>query len=166
VIEFNVFMSDRREPYSLVKKSRRSDKAEPTSPPDLEKHKATATRHLIFIRHGQYNLDGKTDAERTLTPLGKLQAASTGKRLKELGINFNSLIVSNMSRALETSEIIGKEILAPGCDQAFDSDPMLREGPPVPPDPPVSHWKPELYVSCTARFTISLFKILAKYNEL
>lgn len=29
----------------------------------------TATRHLLLIRHGQYNLKGITDDERTLTPL-------------------------------------------------------------------------------------------------
>ena len=32
--------------------------------------KPTAIRHLFLIRHGQYNLKGETDAERTLTPLG------------------------------------------------------------------------------------------------
>ncbi len=30
----------------------------------------TATRHIIMIRHGHYNLDGATDAEKKLTDLG------------------------------------------------------------------------------------------------
>ena len=30
-------------------------------------------RHIILIRHGQYNLDGKTDDQRYLTELGKEQ---------------------------------------------------------------------------------------------
>ena len=31
----------------------------------------TASRHLLFIRHGQYNLEGTKDAERYLTALGQ-----------------------------------------------------------------------------------------------
>ncbi|MPC88006.1 Serine/threonine-protein phosphatase Pgam5, mitochondrial [Portunus trituberculatus] len=36
----------------------------------LEKERATASRHLIFVRHGQYNLQASTDQDRTLTKLG------------------------------------------------------------------------------------------------
>lgn len=32
--------------------------------------KPTAVRHLFLIRHGQYNLKGKSDSERRLTELG------------------------------------------------------------------------------------------------
>lgn len=32
--------------------------------------KPTAVRHLFLIRHGQYNLKGKSDNERRLTELG------------------------------------------------------------------------------------------------
>lgn len=32
--------------------------------------KAKATRHLVLIRHGQYNLSGATDAQRFLTDIG------------------------------------------------------------------------------------------------
>jgi serine/threonine-protein phosphatase PGAM5 len=32
--------------------------------------KPKAVRHIILIRHGQYNLSGKTDKERILTDLG------------------------------------------------------------------------------------------------
>lgn len=40
-------------------------------PPEKEQEaKATVVRHIILIRHGQYNLSGKTDKERTLTELG------------------------------------------------------------------------------------------------
>lgn len=31
---------------------------------------AKATRHIILIRHGQYNVEAKTDADGTLTDLG------------------------------------------------------------------------------------------------
>ena len=33
--------------------------------------KPTAVRHLIFVRHGQYNTDGKEDNEKELTELGR-----------------------------------------------------------------------------------------------
>lgn len=66
---------DKRDPTSLVpplknhlltedeikKHNQRSSRAQPT-----------ATRHLLLIRHGQYNLKGVTDEERTLTPLVRL----------------------------------------------------------------------------------------------
>lgn len=38
----------------------------------LEEQTPTATRHLILIRHGQYNTNGDTDKERILTELGIL----------------------------------------------------------------------------------------------
>ena len=41
----------------------------------MEAKKAKAVRHLLLIRHGQYNMNGKTDAERVLTELGTLQRA-------------------------------------------------------------------------------------------
>lgn len=34
--------------------------------------KATASRHMLFIRHGQYNLDAITDEEKSLTKKGKI----------------------------------------------------------------------------------------------
>lgn len=32
--------------------------------------KSKAVRHLLLIRHGQYNLSGETDSDRVLTDLG------------------------------------------------------------------------------------------------
>lgn len=43
----------------------------------LEKQKSKATRHIILIRHGQYNLQGATDPDRLLTELGRTQAKLT-----------------------------------------------------------------------------------------
>lgn len=37
-----------------------------------ETKKAKAVRHILLIRHGQYHMDGKTDAEKVLTELGML----------------------------------------------------------------------------------------------
>lgn len=36
----------------------------------LSKTRSKASRHIIMIRHGQYNLAGVTDVERKLTVLG------------------------------------------------------------------------------------------------
>lgn len=63
---------DKRDPASLI--------PPPKSPimteDEVKKHeqkvikaRPTATRHLLLIRHGQYNLNGVTDEEKTLTPM-------------------------------------------------------------------------------------------------
>ena len=46
--------------------------------------KEGVTRHIILIRHGQYDETDKEDEKRILTPLGRKQAELTGKRLKEM----------------------------------------------------------------------------------
>lgn len=71
--------------------------------------------------------------------LGRKQAVVTGLRLKEFGHKFNFLISSTMSRAIETADLIAQQ-LDPGTRRDFD--PLLREGAPIPPDPPISHWRP------------------------
>ena len=56
----------RREPHSLLKPS----KDAVVDNDKIEKVKPKATRNLILIRHGQYNLTGMKDDERFLTALG------------------------------------------------------------------------------------------------
>ena len=63
-----LFNSIRREPHNLLKPS----KTGITDDEKLEKVKPTATRNLILIRHGQYNLNGSRDEERFLTALGTI----------------------------------------------------------------------------------------------
>lgn len=46
--------------------------------------KSKKTRHIILIRHGQYDREPKNDSERKLTPLGRIQAIKTGKRLANM----------------------------------------------------------------------------------
>lgn len=70
-IIFNVLITVvliRREPHSLLKPSKRNA----TDDEKSETLKPTATRNLLLIRHGQYNLSGQTDAERYLTALGNV----------------------------------------------------------------------------------------------
>ena len=102
----------------------------------------TATRHLILIRHGQYNLDGKTDDERYLTPLGCEQAKSTGERIANLNLPLTSIVSSTMTRAQETANLIRPFL--PSDLKSLPNDAILCEGAPFPPVPSGS-WKPEMY---------------------
>lgn len=131
---------DHREPKSIVKPSNGTPEDDNRYNTQLSKAKSKATRHLLLIRHGQYNLDGNSDKQHILTELGRRQAEMTGKRLASLGITFDLLVRSTMTRAQETGELIAKclpEILeVQNCS-------LLEEGAPIPPEPPVGHWKPE-----------------------
>ncbi|XP_051489631.1 serine/threonine-protein phosphatase PGAM5, mitochondrial isoform X2 [Apus apus] len=131
---------DRREPLALINlKKKNEETGEEELASRLNHCKAKATRHIFLIRHSQYNLHGLSDKDRTLTPLGREQAELTGQRLASLGLKFDQIIYSSMTRATETTEIISKHL--PGVKKI--STDLLREGAPIEPDPPVSHWKPE-----------------------
>ncbi|XP_059569439.1 serine/threonine-protein phosphatase PGAM5, mitochondrial-like isoform X2 [Alligator mississippiensis] len=131
---------DRREPLALVNlKKKHEETGEEELASRLNHCKPKATRHIFLIRHSQYNLDGRADKKGTLTPLGREQADLTGHRLASLGLKFEKIIHSSMTRATETTEIISKYL--PGVKKI--STDLLREGAPIEPDPPISHWKPE-----------------------
>ncbi|XP_078524044.1 serine/threonine-protein phosphatase PGAM5, mitochondrial isoform X4 [Lissotriton helveticus] len=131
---------DRREPLSLIKLRKRNEETgEEELASKLNKHKAKATRHIFLVRHSQYNLDGRADTDRTLTVLGREQAEMTGQRLACMGFKYDQIVHSSMTRATETTEIISKYL--PGVKKT--STDLLREGAPIPPDPPISHWKPD-----------------------
>lgn len=94
------------------------------------------TRHIILVRHGQYDETFKDDEKRILTKLGREQADLTGRRLAELvrGLNhkfgpcnIKTIRVSDMSRAKETAKIISDHL--PGIEFA-NPDPLLNEGRP------------------------------------
>ena len=110
----------------------------------IEKPREGGFRHLILIRHGQYNLQGKEDSERYLTDLGREQAKYAGLRLKELGLPYTRLVQSTMTRAKETAGIISKE-LSP--DLKIESCDFLREGTPCDSNPKLVNWKPDPKVS-------------------
>lgn len=100
--------------------------------------KPTATRHIILVRHGQY-VHNDNDRFRILTDLGKQQSTLTGERLRSLGIKFNKMVVSTMTRAQETGGLIG-EALTDAVEKDFCS--LLREGAPYPIEPKSSVWNP------------------------
>lgn len=101
------------------------------------------TRHIILIRHGQYDETYPEDEKRVLTPLGRKQAQLTGKRLREYirGVNkdfgpckVRVLRVSNLERAKETAGIIYDNLALSKEDceamkiEMADPDPLLNEG--------------------------------------
>uniref|UniRef100_A0A803VYK7 Serine/threonine-protein phosphatase PGAM5, mitochondrial n=1 Tax=Ficedula albicollis TaxID=59894 RepID=A0A803VYK7_FICAL len=101
----------RREPLALINlKKKNEETGEEELAARLDHCKAKATRHIFLIRHSQYNLDGRADKDRTLTPLGREQAELTGRRLASLGLKFDQIIHSSMTRATETTEIISKHL--------------------------------------------------------
>ena len=77
-----------------------------------------------------------------LTELGRRQAAATGRRLKELFLPYSVIHYSTMVRATETALIISKSL--PGVPTKTTD--MLREGAPMEPEPPSTHWRPEHHV--------------------
>lgn len=103
----------------------------------------TGSRHLILVRHGQYNLDGQTDQERSLTELGYEQARLTGQRLGSLNLPLTHVVSSTMTRAKETKDIM-RPFLPPELP-CLPNDPILCEGAPFPPEPDVGTKKAELF---------------------
>lgn len=68
----------------------------------------------------------------------------TGQRLKMFDFPIARIVYSTMTRAQETgaiiSSILPEDIPVEHCS-------LLREGAPIPPEPPLGHWRPEAAVS-------------------
>lgn len=129
---------DRRDPASLIRPSKGGSDDNRYNEA-VEKVKSKAVRHLLLIRHGQYNMSGKSDQERVLTDLGRKQAKFTGLRLQELALPYTKVIRSTMKRANETAQIILNSL--PNVPVSDCS--LLEEGAPIPPEPPSRSWRPE-----------------------
>lgn len=74
---------------------------------------------------------------------GRKQADATGKRLAELNLPYSLIVRSTMTRAQETSTIIEKSL----SNIPVENDSLLIEGAPIPPEPPIGHWRSERHVS-------------------
>ncbi|KAL3774083.1 hypothetical protein ACHAW5_009545 [Stephanodiscus triporus] len=103
--------------------------------------KEGVTRHIILVRHGQYDETYKEDSRRLLTPIGRKQAELTGQRLGKLirGVNeqfgpcrVRVVRVSDLARAKETADIIYESMDLERVDGEnvikAKPDPMLNEG--------------------------------------
>jgi len=98
--------------------------------------KEGVTRHIILIRHGQYDETHQEDEKRILTEIGRKQADLTGQRIAEMiqgadekfgPCNVKIMRVSGMARAKETADIIAKHI--PNVERA-EPDEIFNEGRP------------------------------------
>ena len=110
------------------------------------------TRHILLVRHGQYDERYKEDRRRKLTPLGRHQAELTGQRIalfarggmqggphlahhkkdNVLGsgpLYIKCIHVSDMERAKETAQIIHSHLPHVKMN---DPDPLLNEALPCP----------------------------------
>lgn len=83
---------------------------------DMRKpNKNKVVHQIVMVRHGQYDRDGKTDAENILTSVGREQAEATGKRLDILLRSgqiqpLKNVYYSTMARATETCKLILPQI--------------------------------------------------------
>lgn len=79
---------------------------------------------FYLVRHGQtvWNTQGKTQGHENspLTELGKIQASNLSKVLRQFPIDM--IYCSDLGRAIETAEIIGKEL-----NLDINPTPFLRE---------------------------------------
>ncbi|XP_035230114.1 serine/threonine-protein phosphatase PGAM5, mitochondrial-like [Stegodyphus dumicola] len=132
---------DKRDIASMVKPMK--DENDPAEQNRINEQRSqlqpTATRNIFLIRHGQYDEWARKDADRHLTLLGRKQAELVGQRLKSLDFNYTKLIRSTMTRALETGEIIHRYV----PDVPIEDDDLLREGSPIPPEPPIGTYREE-----------------------
>ncbi|GAB0098505.1 Serine/threonine-protein phosphatase Pgam5, mitochondrial [Sergentomyia squamirostris] len=132
---------DHRDPSAIVKPLKKdSDPTEDNKYNEkLEKATPKAIRHLILVRHGQYNQQGDLDSKHYLTEVGRKQAGFTGERLKSLKFNFDKMYKSTMLRAQETGSIISESL----PKVPVESCSLIEEGAPIPPEPSAGHWRPE-----------------------
>ncbi|KAI0230861.1 Serine/threonine-protein phosphatase PGAM5, mitochondrial [Lamellibrachia satsuma] len=131
---------DRMDPKSLEKPPKNKKSVDENNNETEKPTKPTARRHLLLIRHGQYEQEARSDLDRKLTSLGLKQAEVTGQRLKALNLPYTTVIHSSMTRAQETAKQIHQYILPQDDMKQCD---LLREGAPIPPEPPIGHWRPE-----------------------
>lgn len=105
-----------------------------------------ARRHIILIRHGQYNNDGSMNDDcHTLTDLGQEQAAWVGRKLDSMGVKFSSITSSGMIRAKQTACTMLQNMTTQEHLRFDVSDPLLNEGCPCIPEPPYRRldvWNP------------------------
>jgi serine/threonine-protein phosphatase PGAM5 len=82
-------------------------------------------RTLYLIRHGEYDQDDERDPDvgKALVPLGVAQARLLGARLRGMGVAFDSLHASTMTRARQTAEVLADDL--PGLE--LQTTRLLRE---------------------------------------
>ena len=88
-------------------------------------------RHLLLIRHGQYDESSTEDHKRILTELGRAQAIASGQRVAELlgqkGAVCRGVHSSRLARAVETADLLHAQLKDV---KRYPGDPQLNEGVP------------------------------------
>lgn len=121
----------------------------------MSQNEKQVVRHLIFIRHGQCNVNEPEDKKRILTELGRSQAEMTGKRIKALNFPVDGIITSSMLRAQQTGEIIANCL--PTNVQRTECS-LLNEGAPIKPDP-LLYWNFEDNVCMLLNIILSYYAL-------
>jgi broad specificity phosphatase PhoE len=132
-------------PEAYERPWRRQHPWEPTEASSLAKgSRGRVAKHLLLIRHGQYDTNGKHDDSRTLTPMGEQQAIALAQRLRLIDaategyykhFKLNQILTSKLARAVQTADSIVDAL--PDVSVRRDAD--LNEGRPCLPEPPPSH---------------------------
>jgi len=115
--------------------------------------KTRGSRHVFLIRHGHYLSKERSDRQKRLTRLGREQLELTGRRLREVGFEYDAIVSSTMTRAKESANIIidqlrecrshDEETAADAYPMSIAVDQLLEEGAPLPPEPPLDFWQPD-----------------------
>jgi len=127
---------DNRSPSCLLDHAKYASASDEDRVQMMEKVTATATRNILLIRHGQYHLKSE---KKNLTELGREQATLLGKRMAISNMKFDRVVMSTMNRATETATLALAEM---SKEIPRESDSIIEEGAPYPPEPAVSHWLP------------------------
>ena len=67
---------------------------------------------LLLMRHGEAELNAQTDADRPLTLYGRTQVSAVARRLLEMDLQVQKMMVSPYLRARQTAAIMSKTMLS------------------------------------------------------
>lgn len=132
------------------------------APPPAPTAKPTAgagVRTLYLVRHGAYDTNDPRDESvgKGLVPIGVAQARLAGARLRGLPFRFDALVVSPLTRALETARVISGVLDGPPPRV----DPDLAECTPTTRHAEVmAREKPEEVTACVTRLERLAAKLL------
>ena len=98
-------------PFTGVRASAAPLAGDAKKPPKQTNHAGAGIHYLYFVRHGEYAHDHEEEDERAhngLVPLGHEQARLVGERLAALPVRFDRLVSSQLLRAKQTADDIGR----------------------------------------------------------
>jgi phosphohistidine phosphatase len=86
-------------------------------------------KQLLLLRHAEAEpvRSGQTDAQRSLTAHGRMQALQVAQQLRQRGLLPDALLTSPSTRTLETAQILIEQLALPAAPQA---DTLLYGGSP------------------------------------